>query len=138
MICLEMVGYTCKEAGCQRYPFPLQFLGYPETGTFIGIVGNVKSLGFSRRLRDGFQRNPDLPVVSLTVPFDGWIMPAVRLSDHASFWSNGYRAVMVTDSAFFRNPHYHLPSDTMETLDFDFMAELVHSLVRFLLSNRSG
>jgi hypothetical protein len=61
-------------------------------------------------------------------------MPSVRLSDHASFWSKGYRAVMVTDSAFFRNVHYHLPSDTMDTLDLDFMAELVISLVDFFSS----
>ena len=134
MICLEMVGYTCREPGCQHYPFPLQFLGYPKEGTFIGIVGNVNSLHFSRELRDSFRSNPNLPVVSLTVPFDGWIMPAVRLSDHASFWSKGYRAVMVTDSAYFRNPHYHTPADTMETLDFSFMAELVTSLVAFFSS----
>jgi len=132
MICLEMVGYTCREAGCQRYPFPLQFLGYPREGTFIGIVGNLGSLSFSRRLRKGFQRNPNLPVVSLTVPFNGWILPSVRLSDHASFWSKGYRAVMLTDSAFYRNPHYHQASDTMDTLDLDFMAELVNSLVAFI------
>ena len=131
MICLEMVGYTCREPGCQRYPFPLQFLGYPKEGTYIGIVGNVNSLPFSRRLRKSFQCNPNLPVVSLTVPFNGWIMPAVRLSDHASFWSQGYRAVMLTDSAFFRNPNYHLSSDTMQTLDLDYMAELVNSLVGF-------
>lgn len=136
MICLEMVGYTCRAPGCQHYPFPLQFLGYPGAGTFIGIVGNVKSLGFTRRLRDGLKANPRLPVVTLTVPFDGWIMPAVRLSDHASFWSQGYRAVMLTDSAFFRNPHYHRPSDTMETLDLDFMAELVISLTGFFSFNR--
>ena len=55
----------------------------------------------------------------------------MRLSDHASFWNKGYRAVMLTDSAFFRNPHYHLASDTMETLDVDYMAELVISLVGF-------
>jgi hypothetical protein len=131
MICLEMVGYTCHEPGCQGYPFPLKYLGYPKAGDFIGIVGNRKSLPFSRRLRRGFERNPNLPVVGLTVPFDGWIMPAVRLSDHASFWSEGYRAVMVTDSAFYRNPHYHTASDTMQTLDVDFMAELVRSLVSF-------
>jgi len=134
MICLEMVGYTCSEPGCQHYPFPLQFLGYPKEGTFIGIVGNVNSLGLTRRLRKSFQHNPNLPVVSLTVPLNGWIMPAVRLSDHASFWSKGYRAVMLTDSAFFRNPHYHLPSDTMQTLDFSYMAELVQSLVGFFRS----
>ena len=135
MICLEMVGFTCHEPGCQHYPFPLQFFGYPKEGTFIGIVGNVNSLRFSHNLRNRFRLNPNLPVVTLTVPFNGWIMPAVRLSDHASFWSKGYRAVMVTDSAFFRNPHYHLPSDTMETLDFGFMAELVISLVGFFCSH---
>ena len=134
MICLEMVGYTCSEPGCQHYPFPLQFFGYPKEGTFIGIVGNVNSLGLTRRLRKSFQHNPNLPVISLTVPLNGWIMPAVRLSDHASFWSKGYRAVMLTDSAFYRNPHYHLPSDTMKTLDFSYMAELVQSLVGFFRS----
>ena len=131
MVCLEMVGYACHEPGCQHYPFPLQFMGYPKAGNFIGIVGNGKSSEFTRRLRNSFQRNANLPVVTLTVPFNGWILPSVRLSDHASFWSKGYKAVMVTDSAFFRNPHYHRPSDTMETLDFDFMAELVISLVEF-------
>lgn len=131
MICLEMVGFTCHEPGCQRYPFPLQFFGYPKQGNFIGIVGNVKSLTFSRGLRKRFLRNPNLPVVSLTVPFNGLVLPAVRLSDHASFWDEGYPAVMVTDSAFFRNPHYHRPSDTMETLDVGFMAELVISLTTY-------
>ncbi len=65
-----------------------------------------------------------------------WIMPAVRLSDHASFWDQGFRAVMITDSAFYRNPHYHLSTDRMETLDVRFMAELVESLVGFLAQPR--
>lgn len=138
MICLEMVGFTCREKGCQRYPFPLQFLGYPKVGNFIGIVGNVNSRTLTGDLRRSFQRNPDLPVVALTVPINGWLMPSVRLSDHASFWNKGYRAVMVTDSAFYRNPHYHQPSDTMQTLDFDFMAELVESLYVFFSSQRTG
>jgi len=137
MICLEMVGYTCREPGCQRYPFPLQFLGYPKTGDFIGIVGNVNSAGFTRSLRRSFEGNPNLPVVTLTVPLNGWPLPNVRLSDHASFWNFGYRAVMVTDTAFYRNPHYHLPSDSMQTLDFDFMAELVESLTGFFRSQCS-
>ena len=134
MICLEMVGYTCHEPGCQHYPFPLTFFGYPKEGNFIGIVGNIGSRSFSRKLVKSFHRNPGLPVVSLSVPLDGWILPAVRLSDHASFWDKGFPAVMVTDSAFFRNPHYHLPSDTMDKLDLDFMAELVKSLVGFFSS----
>ena len=131
MICLEMVGYTCREPGCQHYPFPLTFFGYPKEGNFIGVVGNFGSRSFSRKLVKSFHQNPGLPVVSLSVPLDGWILPAVRLSDHASFWDKGFPAVMVTDSAFFRNPHYHLPSDTMDKLDLDFMAELVKSLVGF-------
>jgi Zn-dependent M28 family amino/carboxypeptidase len=131
MICLEMVGYTCHEPGCQSYPFPLGFFGYPDTGDFIGVVANFKSRGFASSLVESFRKNPELPVVSLSVPFDGRIMPAIRLSDHASFWDKGFKAVMVTDSAFYRNPHYHLSSDTMETLDYDFMAQLVRSFVIF-------
>ena len=136
MICLEMVGYACYEPGCQNYPFPLGFFDYPESGNFIGIVGNFKSSDFSRALTGAFQKNDGLPVVKLTVPFNGWIIPSVRLSDHASFWDQGYKAVMVTDSAFFRNPYYHTPADTMEKLDYRFMAELVESLVLFFTSQR--
>jgi Zn-dependent M28 family amino/carboxypeptidase len=136
MICLEMVGYACHELGCQSYPFPLMFMDYPKTGNFIGIVSNFKSRGFAKDLVAQFQKNEDLPVVKLTVPFNGYIMPAVRLSDHASFWDKGYKAVMVTDSAFFRNPYYHTAGDTMDKLDFKFMAEVVESLVIFFLSHR--
>jgi Zn-dependent M28 family amino/carboxypeptidase len=135
MICLEMVGYACHEPGCQRYPFPLMFLDYPKKGNFIGVVNNFKSRGFAQGLVEQFQRNRQLPVVKLTVPFNGWIMPAVRLSDHASFWDQGFKAVMVTDSAFFRNPYYHTAADTMDKLDYEFMAEVVESLVIFFLSH---
>jgi Zn-dependent M28 family amino/carboxypeptidase len=131
MICLEMVGYFCDEPGCQRYPFPLMFMNYPKAGNFIGIVGNSRSKELTRSLEGAFRSNPALPVVTLTVPLNGWVLPSVRLSDHSAFWDEGYRAVMVTDSAFFRNPHYHLPSDTMNTLDFRRMAELVESLLIF-------
>lgn len=134
MICLEMVGFACDEPGCQHYPFPLQFFGYPEAGNFIGIVGNFKSIGFMAALVKGFKKNHDLPVVKLSVPFNGYIIPSVRLSDHASFWDKGYKAAMITDSAFYRNPHYHLPSDTMDKLDSRFMAELVESLLQFFSS----
>lgn len=131
MICLEMVGYTCKEPGCQKYPFPLQHLDYPKEGNFIGIVGNYDSRDLTHSLARSFGQNPDLPMVTLTVPFNGWLLPAVRLSDHASFWDENFKAVMITDTAFFRNPHYHWPSDTMDTLDYRFMAELVKSLAIF-------
>ena len=122
MICLEMVGYACYEPGCQNYPFPLGVFGYPKEGNYIGIVGNFKSGEFTKALFKAFQKNPELPVVKLKIPFNGRILPAVRLSDHASFWDQGFKAVMITDTAFFRNPHYHRSSDTMEKLDYRFMA----------------
>ncbi len=136
MICLEMVGYACYRPGCQGYPFPLMFFGYPKVGNFIGIVGNFKSKEFARALSSEFSKNPELPVVKLNVPLNGFILPSVRLSDHASFWDQGFKAVMLTDSAFYRNPHYHRPSDTMEKLDYRFMAELVQSLIIFFRSCR--
>jgi hypothetical protein len=135
MICLEMVGYSCHSQGCQSYPFPLMFLDYPKEGNFIGIVGNFGSRKFTSTLFRAFQKNPELPVVKLTVPFAGWLVPSVRLSDHASFWDLGFKAVMVTDSSFYRNPHYHRPSDTMDKLDYRFMAEVVESLLNFFQSH---
>ena len=65
------------------------------------------------------------------MPWSGYLLPEVRLSDHASFWDRGFQAVMITDTSFYRNPHYHTRSDTMDTLDFGFMAQLVNSLVMY-------
>ncbi len=122
---LEMVGYT---AATQRYPAALRYTGYPQRGDFIGIVGNRRSRGLTQAAAAGLRRQPGLPVATLTVPFDGLVLPATRLSDHSSFWDARWPAVMITDTAFFRNPHYHRPSDRIETLDFDFMAAVVGGL----------
>lgn len=133
MICLEMVGYTSPQ---QDYPFPLMFLGYPKQGDYIGIVGDFSSRSFTASLFKAFGKNRDLPVIKLTVPMGGFLLPSVRLSDHASFWDRGYKAVMITDTAFYRNPHYHMASDTMEKLDYGFMAQLVESLLLFFRSHQ--
>jgi Zn-dependent M28 family amino/carboxypeptidase len=129
-IILEMVGYT---APCQNYPFLPRWPGYPAQGNFIGVIGNWGSLRFGRSVVRGLRKNRDLPIESLFLPFDGRILPETRLSDHASFWDAALPAVMVTDTAFFRNPNYHLASDTIDTLDFTFMAQLVKSLEFALL-----
>src|SRR4029079_13798378 len=129
-IILEMVGYTAPR---QNYPFLRRWPGYPARGNFIGVIGNRRSLRFGRAVVRGFRKNRELPVESLFLPFDGRILPETRLSDHASFWDAGLPALMVTDTAFFRNPNYHLPSDTIDTLDFTFMAQLVKSLELALL-----
>lgn len=124
-IVLEMVGFTTAR---QEYPLVLRWAGYPAHGRFIGIVGSRKSRRFGKRLLEGFRRNPELPVESLFVPLRGWVLPATRLSDHASFWDAGIPAVMVTDTAFFRNPHYHTAADRPETLDYPFMAQVARSV----------
>jgi Zn-dependent M28 family amino/carboxypeptidase len=129
-IILEMVGYTAPR---QHYPFLSRWPGYPGQGRFIGIIANWRSWRFGRAVLRGFRKNRDLPVESLFLPFNGQILPETRLSDHASFWDVGLPAVMITDTAFFRNPNYHLASDTIDTLDFAFMAKLVKSLELALL-----
>ncbi len=124
-VILEMVGYTCER---QHYPLVLRWAGYPRRGDFVGIVGERRSRALVSGLVASIRRHGRPPVESLVVPLRGWLLPATRLSDHAAFWDAGIPAVMVTDTAFFRNPHYHLPSDTMDTLDFAFMADLVEAL----------
>ena len=125
-IILEMVGYTSNE---QSYPLVLKWMGYPSKGNFIGIVGNRKSKKFGQSIFQSFKKNEQLPVETLFVPFNGRILPDTRLSDHSPFWDAGLSAVMITDTAFFRNPNYHTPKDTFDTLDYFFMAELVKSLL---------
>jgi Zn-dependent M28 family amino/carboxypeptidase len=134
MLCLEMVGYTCDVPGCQGYPplvKPLLGSRARDVGDFVAIVGSTGSADLSREVERAFRGNPELPVLKLNVPFRGRIIPQVRQSDHSPFWDLGYSAVMITDTAYYRNPHYHRVTDSIETLDFDFMARLVESLVRF-------
>ena len=125
-IILEMVGYTSNE---QAYPLVLKWMGYPSKGNFIGIVGNRKSKKFGQSIFQSFKKNEQLPVETLFVPLNGWILPDTRLSDHSPFWDAGLPAVMITDTAFFRNPNYHSPQDTFDTLDYFFMTKLVKSLL---------
>lgn len=125
MICLEMIGFFCDRAGSQHYPIPLFKLKYPSQGNFISMVGNIKSRTFTRDIADGFRREVDLPVVTLNAPP---IVLGIDFSDHWSFGKFGYKALMVTDTAFYRNPHYHAPTDLPETLDYDRMAKVVAGL----------
>jgi Zn-dependent M28 family amino/carboxypeptidase len=132
MLGLEMVGYYSRTPGSQSLPLALRFMGYPTTGDFIGLVSNRRSRPLLERLAAAIKGGSGLPVVTLAVPLGGHILPEVRLSDHASFWDEGYPAVMLTDTAFMRNPHYHGPGDVMARLDLDVMTELTLGLVNFL------
>ena len=130
MLSLEMVGYFGRDI-VQRYPLPGMKLFYPRTGDFIGVVGNFASRRPVSRIRRGIKKFSTLRARSLTAPefFGG-----INLSDNASFWAHGFRAVMVTDTSFFRNRHYHQESDTIDTLNFDQMAEVVKGLYFTLLN----
>lgn len=131
---LEMLGYFKDVPGSQHYPFPARLFGYPDRANFVGVVGNWRSRHLAKDLVAAMRENTALPVQQLIVPERGFLLFFSRLSDHSSFWDHGYPAVMVTDTAFLRNPHYHGPSDSPDTLDFDAMAQVVQSLLCFLRS----
>jgi len=126
MLSLEMLGYCDSTPGSQRYPAPLERF-YPNTGNFIALVGNLTTIGDLIQLR-GTIRKSGTPCELLPVPNRGLIVPQTRLGDHAPFWDRGYPAMMVTDTAFMRNPHYHQGSDRIDTLDLDFLTGVCRGL----------
>ncbi len=136
MVSLEMLGYRDPTPGSQQMPKALEGL-YPDTGDFIAVVGNERSAALLARFATAMKRTPGLTVESLAVPGDGETFPATRLSDHSAFWDEGFQALMVTDTSFFRNPHYHMPSDTPETLDYEFLTAVTQGVaeaIREILS----
>lgn len=133
MLSLEMLGYCNSTPGSQRYPTGLERF-YPNRGNFIALVGNLATIGDLIQMRRNIRKSGMLCEL-LPVPNRGLIVPTTRSSDHAPFWDRGYRAMMVTDTAFLRNPHYHQPSDTIDTLDLDFLTAVCRSLeigIRYL------
>jgi Zn-dependent M28 family amino/carboxypeptidase len=130
MFSLEMIGYYTDRALLQRYPPGLRHF-YPNAGNFIAVVGHLRWFNLVRKVKAALMKNCSVPVQSLAGV--GFIR-GVEFSDHASFWREGYPAVMITDTAFYRNPNYHLPTDTLETLDYRRMAEVVKGLYHTVLS----
>jgi hypothetical protein len=125
MMSLETIGYFSSAAGSQHYPLPALNLFYPDRGNFIAFVGNVASRALVRETLGTFRQHATIPSEGAALP---GAVPGVGWSDHWSFWQNGYPAVMVTDTAPFRYPHYHEPTDTPDKLDYDFMARVVSGL----------
>ncbi len=123
MISLEMLGYADQAPGSQRLP-PHLAGTYPDVGNFIGVVANEASRDLLRVVTEGLGKVAGLPVESLAVPGDGRVLAETRLSDHASFWDRGDPALMITDTSFFRNPHYHQVTDTPATLNYPFLAKV--------------
>jgi hypothetical protein len=124
MLSIESIGYYDVEPGSQRYPFPLN-LAYPNTGDFIGFVGNLKSRPLLRRAIAAFRAHTPFPTQGAAAP---WWVPGVWWSDHWAFWRKGYPAIMITDTAPYRNVFYHTAADTPDKLDYARMARVVTGL----------
>ncbi len=121
MLSLETIGCYCDEKGSQKYPFPFGFF-YPDTGNFIGFVGNVLSRPLVREAIEIFRGNTAFPSEGIAAP--GWIM-GISWSDHWSFWEEGYPAIMITDTALFRYQYYHSQQDVPDRIDYDRTAKVV-------------
>jgi aminopeptidase YwaD len=126
MLALEMLGYRDSRPGSQRYPPGLRHF-YPDRGDFIGLIGNLRALRPMRRIARAMRAAA--PCEWLAVPWRGRVLPDTRRSDHAPFWDLGYPALMVTDTADLRNPHYHAAGDRIETLDLDFLTGVCTGLI---------
>lgn len=130
MLCLEMVGYFSDEPGTQRIPDSIPKMLrrlFPRRGNFLAAVGNLSSWSLAWRFRRGFRAGTRLPLFTICLPER---INEIRLSDNASFWDQGYPALMLTDTSFLRNPNYHRSTDTPETLDYDRMAEVVNGVAQ--------
>jgi Zn-dependent M28 family amino/carboxypeptidase len=127
MLCLEMIGYF---AGEQFWPNRLYALYYPRRGDFLALVGQRPDAALAALAKRAFRGASDLPVYAFVAPF---AVPAIDASDHRSFWAHGIPALLVTDTAIFRNPHYHTAADRAETLDYERLAKAVDGVANTVL-----
>lgn len=124
-VVLECVGYAKDEEGSQKIP-PGIPIAVPTVGNFLAVIGNHNSASFTQAVSHAMGAH--MPIVPLVVPGNGEVLPDTRRSDHTAFWEQGFPAVMVTDTANFRNPHYHRPTDTIDTLNLGFMASVTDAV----------
>ncbi|MDM9382125.1 M28 family peptidase [Chlorogloeopsis sp. ULAP01] len=153
VIVMDMVGYACHTAGCQQYPAGLPITPLSDKGDFLAVVGDTEHLP----LLNSFQKidqevaiakaergKPSVslpPIFTLPVPLKGLLTPDTLRSDHAPFWFQGVGAVLVTDTANLRSPHYHQPSDTPKTINRNFFtgaAQAVVNATTILLENKKA
>ncbi|HTP64443.1 MAG TPA: M28 family peptidase [Geobacteraceae bacterium] len=132
VIVLESVAFAGDDIP-QTFP-PAIPVPVPEFGNFIAVIGNERSQdllnGFARAVE---QYQVDLPHAVLAVPGNGELLPDTRRSDHAPFWDEGFRAVMLTDTTNFRNPNYHRATDTLATLNLEFAANVCRATTGVIL-----
>lgn len=133
MIALETIGYYTDKPHTQLYPPPLGMF-YPHTGNFLAFVSNLDSRSWLKDAAKAFERHSDFPFERASLP---GFMPGADLSDHASFWRHDYNAIMITDTALFRYPHYHDAGDTPDKVDYTAMAQVTRGLKGMLMEMAS-
>ncbi len=130
MVCYEMIGYFSDEPGSQTYPDPVMSSMYPDKGNFIVVVSNEMSANLTSVIAFYMKKNCKIQVENIALPSTYGL---AGLSDQRNYWKNGYPAVMINDTSFLRNPNYHQETDTIDTLDFPRMAEVVNGAAGALL-----
>jgi Zn-dependent M28 family amino/carboxypeptidase len=125
MISLEMIGYFSDASNSQGFPNPVLRLLYPTTGNYIAIVGDMDETGLVRETKRAMRSASDLPVCYINAPR---AIPGIDFSDQLNYWKRGYPAVMITDTAFYRNRAYHTQNDTEDRLDYRRMAQVVEGV----------
>ena len=132
MLCYEMIGYFSNKPGSQHFPNEALAARYPSVGNFIIVVGKTGQEKFTEHIHHHLQAHAgNLDVQRISLPES---MPLARLSDHRNYWAHGYDAVMINDTSFLRNPNYHQPTDTIDTLDFARMAQVVNGVFGTVLA----
>jgi len=121
MVSLETIGYYSEADESQMFPFPPLRHFYPTRGNFVAFVANFASRSLLQRALKYFRAASPFPAEGLVAP--EWLM-GVDWSDQWSFWRSGYPAIMITDTAPFRYPHYHAPSDTPERVNYEALARV--------------
>lgn len=121
MLSLETLGYYRDEPGTQPYPFPFGVF-YPSEGNFVAVVGDTSSRALVHHVVETFRAEAAFPCEGVAAPAS---IPGVDWSDHWSYWQQGWPAVMLTDTAVFRYPHYHQPTDTPDRIDYERLARVV-------------
>lgn len=128
MIALETLGYFSDAANSQRYPFPFGMI-YPTTGNFVAFVGLLGARRLVGTCLKAFRASGAFPSIGGVAP--GFI-PGIDLSDHWAYDHCGFPALMVTDTAPFRNPYYHTRGDLPGTVDYQSLARITAGLTRMV------
>jgi hypothetical protein len=140
MICYEMIGYYSEEPGSQPLPDSSLIGMVPTVGNFIGVIGRPENGEFNQAFYHAMAKDSDIKVVGIGLPdqhFPSALSGLVGMSDQRNYWKFGYPALMINDTSFVRNPHYHQVTDTIDTLDFDRMTQAVNSAYRGIVGPAS-